>query len=225
MRYRTTQFGLLTLLCVLSLTAAAQLENVKITTTKITDSIYMLQGRGGNIGVSIGADGVFLVDDQFAPLTQKISAAVAALSDKPIKFVVNTHWHGDHTGGNENLGKQGVTIVAHDNVRKRMSTDQVLKAFNRPVPASPDGALPVITFNRAMTFYFNEEEIKVEHYPYSHTDGDSILFFKNLGKIVMGHFSTEQVARYHTGYFASSRQHGIGERSHKANSGATINEP
>lgn len=160
-----------------SLSAFGQMDDVTVTTTKVTESIYMLQARGGNIGVSIGEDGVFMIDDQFAPLTGKITAAVAQLSDQPVRFVINTHWHGDHTGGNENLGKQGVTIVAHDNVRKRMSAQQVMKELNNTVPASPDGALPVITFNDRMTFHFNGDEIRVIHKPYSHTDGDSILYF------------------------------------------------
>ena len=161
----------------ISLSAFGQMDDVTVSTIKVSDSIYMLQARGGNIGVSIGEDGVFMIDDQFAPLTGKISAAIAELSDQPIRFVINTHWHGDHTGGNENLGKQGVTIVAHDNVHKRMSSQQVMKAFNNTVPASPDVALPVITFNDRMTFHFNNDEIRVLHKPRSHTDGDSILYF------------------------------------------------
>jgi glyoxylase-like metal-dependent hydrolase (beta-lactamase superfamily II) len=108
--------------------------------------IYMLTVRGGNLGVSVGEDGVFLIDDQFAPLTDKIRAAIAEISDKPIRFLVNTHWHGDHTGGNENFGKAGVVIVAHENVRERRSVEQFLAAFNDTVPPSPKPALPVITF-------------------------------------------------------------------------------
>ena len=118
----------LSCLCTLSY---AQFEDVEIKTHKITDSIYMLEGAGGNIGLSIGDDGALLIDDQFAPLTEKITAAVASLTDQPIRFVVNTHWHGDHTGGNENLGKAGAIIVAHENVRVRMSKGQFMKAFNR----------------------------------------------------------------------------------------------
>ncbi len=161
----------------MAVSAFGQMDNVTVTTTKVTDSIYMLQARGGNIGVSIGDDGVFMIDDQFAPLTNKITAAIAELTDQPIRFVINTHWHGDHTGGNENLGKQGVTIVAHDNVRKRMNVEQVMKEINNTVPASPEAALPVITFNDRMTFHLNDDEIRVLHKPRSHTDGDSILYF------------------------------------------------
>lgn len=163
----------------LSVSLSAQMEDVEITASKVTDTIYMLQGRGGNIGVSVGDDGVFMVDDQFAPLTERITAAIDKLSDSPIRFVINTHWHGDHTGGNENLGNQGVTIVAHDNVHKRMSTDQVIEAFNNTVKASPDAALPTITFNSRMTFHFNNDEIRIMHFPHSHTDGDSVLYFVN----------------------------------------------
>ncbi|MFK8028999.1 MAG: MBL fold metallo-hydrolase [Gammaproteobacteria bacterium] len=156
-------------------TAMAQMEDVKITTTKVVDGLYMLQGRGGNIGVSIGNDGVFLIDDQFAPLTDKITAAVSELSDKPIQYVFNTHLHGDHTGGNENLGNQGITIVAHDNVRKRMSDND-----------SPEAALPVITFNDKMSFHFNGNDIRVIHHPHSHTDGDAILHFTNHNVVYTG---------------------------------------
>ncbi|MHC5003993.1 MAG: MBL fold metallo-hydrolase, partial [Planctomycetota bacterium] len=105
-------------------------RDVQIKTTAVAEGVYMLEGRGGNIGVSVGPDGVFMIDDQFAPLTGKIQAAVAELSDKPIRFVLNTHWHGDHTGGNENLGEAGSVIVAHDNVRKRMSVEQFMEAFS-----------------------------------------------------------------------------------------------
>ena len=117
---------------------------VEIKTREVATGIYMLVGQGGNIGVSVGEDGVFMIDDQFAPLTEKITAAIAALSDHPIRFLLNTHWHSDHTGGNENLGKQGVVIVAHDNVYERMSRDTEIAGFNTIVPAAPSAALPVM---------------------------------------------------------------------------------
>ncbi len=110
---------------------SAQTESVQIEATRITDKLYMLAGRGGNIGLSIGSDGIFLIDDQYAPLTEQIIAAIKAVTDQPVKFVVNTHWHGDHTGGNENLGRTGAIIVAHENVRERMTTEQ----FTTPAQA------------------------------------------------------------------------------------------
>jgi glyoxylase-like metal-dependent hydrolase (beta-lactamase superfamily II) len=159
---------------------------VEITTHEVVPGIYMLVGMGGNISVSVGEDGVFMIDDQFAPLTDKITAAVAALSDRPIRFVINTHWHGDHTGGNENLGKLGALIVAHDNVYARMSRDTEIGASNQVVPASPKAALPVITFNDNVTFRLNGEEIQVVHYRNSHTDGDSVIHFVNANVIHTG---------------------------------------
>ncbi len=161
-------------------------KDVVIKTIEVRDGIYMLMGAGGNIGVSVGEDGVFLIDDQFAPLTEKIVAAVAKLSDQSIKFLINTHWHYDHTGGNENLGKQNVLIIAHDNVHKRMSVDTEIKAFGTTVPASPKVALPVITFNDTVTFRLNGEEIHVLHQSHAHTDGDSIVHFKGANVIHTG---------------------------------------
>jgi glyoxylase-like metal-dependent hydrolase (beta-lactamase superfamily II) len=139
--------------------------------------VYVLFGQGGNIGVSVGEDGVFMIDDQFAPLTGKILEAVAALTDQPVKFLINTHWHGDHTGGNENLGSEGAIIVAHENVRKTMSVEQVLEAFNQTVPPSPPDALPVITFTEQVTFHHNGDEVRVIHVDPAHTDGDSFIHF------------------------------------------------
>jgi len=152
----------------------------------IRDGIYMLTGQGGNIGLSIGTDGVFMIDDQFAPLTAKIKAAIATLSDQPIRFVMNTHWHFDHTGGNENLGREGVVIVAHDHVRERMSHDNFITAFNKKIPASPDIALPAVTFNDRMTFHVNQRTIHISHHRNAHTDGDSIVVFKKANVIHTG---------------------------------------
>ncbi len=150
---------------------------VEIKTEQVRDGIYMLTGSGGNIGVSVGSDGVFLIDDQYAPLTDKILKALSEITDQTPRFVINTHWHGDHTGGNENLGKTGAILVAHDNVRRRMSSENFLSLFNQNVPPSPAGALPVITFSDTMTFYLNGLEIQVIHQPSAHTDGDSIVYF------------------------------------------------
>lgn len=166
--------------------SAQDLENVQIQTIPVTEGIYMLMGEGGNIGVSAGEDGVFLIDDQFAPLTEKIRTAVSAISNQPIRFLLNTHWHLDHTGGNENLGRAGVVIVAHDNVRKRMRVDQFIEALNREFPASPPAALPVITFNDTVTFHLNGGEIQGLHVETAHTDGDSIIYFPDADVIHTG---------------------------------------
>ena len=161
-------------------------DNIEIQTIKAADGIYMLTGKGGNIGLSVGTDGVFLIDDQFAPLTKKINTAIAPLSDKPVKFVLNTHWHPDHTGGNENLGSSGTVIVAHDNVRKRLSVDNFIELFNMQSSALAPAGLPVITFNDAVTFHFNDEEILVTHVMKAHTDGDAIVHFKRANVIHAG---------------------------------------
>lgn len=161
-------------------------DEVEIKTVPVAPGIHMLVGAGGNIGVSSGEDGVFLIDDQYAPLTEKIRAAVSAIRDEPIRFVLNTHWHPDHTGGNENLGQVGALIVAHENVRTRMSSEQVLSLFNMTVPASPEGALPVVTFTDAVTFHLNGQEIHAFHVAPAHTDGDSIVHFKNADVIHAG---------------------------------------
>ena len=145
-------------------TVAQNFDNVTITTTKLSDNVYMLVGAGGNIGVSVGDDGVFVIDDQFAPLTTKIEAAIKTLSDKQIQFLVNTHYHGDHTGGNENMKKLGTTIIAHDNVRKRLED-------------KPKDALPVITFNDELSLHINGDKISVFHVEHAHTDGDALLYF------------------------------------------------
>jgi glyoxylase-like metal-dependent hydrolase (beta-lactamase superfamily II) len=129
---------------------------------------------------------VFVIDDQFAPLTEKIVAAIRGFSDRPIRFVVNTHWHFDHVGGNENLGKMGALIVAHDNVRERMSVEQVMEALGQTVPASPGEALPVVTFSEAVTFHLNGDELNVFHIPHAHTDGDAIIHFRTANVMHMG---------------------------------------
>lgn len=164
----------------------AQNENVTIKTTKLTDSIYMLEGSGGNIAVSVGLDGVFIVDDQFAPLTEKIKEAISRISDKPIKFVINTHWHSDHTGGNENLGELGAIIISHDNVRKRLSSDQVIEFLNRTVPALSEKGLPIVTFSDNITIHQNGDEVKIIHVDNGHTDGDSIVYFTKNNVIHVG---------------------------------------
>ena len=152
-------------------------SKVEIKTTKLAETVYMLTGAGGNIGVSAGGDTVFIVDDQYAPLTPKISEAIAKITPKPVQFVLNTHWHGDHTGGNENLGKQGAIIFSHENARKRLSSDQFIDLLKMKEAPSPKVALPVVTFTDSISFHLNGEEIRVFHVPRAHTDGDAIVHF------------------------------------------------
>ncbi len=167
-------------------TPLAGQEDVRIEVVDVGPGVKMLLGQGGNIGVAYGADGVFLIDDQFAPLTDRIVAAIREFADGKIRFVLNTHWHGDHTGGNENLGNAGVLIFAHDNVRRRMSVDQFIEAIDYRQPASPESALPVVTFSATTTFYLNGDELHVFHVPHAHTDGDVIVHFRNVNVVHMG---------------------------------------
>lgn len=179
--------SLATVLTTSTVTVGQQnLEDVEITTIPVAEGIYMLKGAGGNIGVLAGEDGVFLIDDQYAVLSDKIIAAVEEISQEPIRFLINTHWHQDHTGGNENFGNAGVTIIAHDNVRNRLSTEQFLEILDRKVPPSPPEALPIITFNDTVTFYLNNEEVYAFHTAPAHTDGDSIIHFKDANVIHTG---------------------------------------
>ncbi len=166
--------------------AQQDFSKVEITTTKVADGIYMLEGAGGNIGVSAGADGIFLIDDQYAPLTDKIRAAVAAIDKRSIRFVFNTHWHGDHTGGNENLGETGALIVAHDNVRRQMTVEHFLELWDLKVPPSSEAFLPVVTFSDTVTFHLNGDEIHAFHVAPAHTDGDSMVHFPNANVLHTG---------------------------------------
>jgi cyclase len=156
----------------------------EIRVERIAPGIAVLFGRGGNIGVSYGADGNILIDDQYAPATARVVAAVATLDADPIRYVINTHWHGDHTGGNENLGRAGTVIVAHDNVRLRMAMAQVVRG--EAVPASPGGALPVITFSENLTFHLNGDDIRAIHVDNAHTDGDSLIYWTRANVLHMG---------------------------------------
>ena len=165
---------------------AQDFSKVEIKATKLNDTTYMLTGAGGNLGLSVGEDAVFLIDDQYAPLTDRIGAAIKQITPRPVKFVLNTHWHGDHTGGNENMGKAGALIVAHDNVRKRMSTEQFIELLKMNVKPSPKAALPVVTFDGNMTFHVNGEELRALHMPRAHTDGDAIVHFTKSDVIHMG---------------------------------------
>jgi glyoxylase-like metal-dependent hydrolase (beta-lactamase superfamily II) len=152
---------------------------VEIKATKLTDRVYMLEGSGGNIGVSVGADGVLIVDDQFAPLADKIRAAIGELGGGDPTFILNTHYHGDHTGGNAHFGEKGV-IVAHRNVRNRLAARRV---DDRPLP---EAALPEITFDIGLSIHFNGEELRVVHFPKAHTDGDGVVFFTGSNVVHTG---------------------------------------
>ena len=174
--------------CLVATSAFAQQDfsKVQIKTIPVAEGVYMLVGSGGNIGLSVGQDGAFLIDDQYAPLTDKILKAILAVTDKPVRFLVNTHWHYDHTGGNENIGKGGTIIVAHDNVRKRLAKGQFMKVFNANIPPSPPKALPVITFADSVTFHWNDETLEVVHARSAHTDGDAVIYFKSTNAVHVG---------------------------------------
>jgi len=168
--------------------AQQDFSKVVIKTNKITNNFYTLDGQGGTIGVLTGPDGVFMVDDQFAPLTDRIVAAIKQLSNNaPIKYVVNTHVHGDHTGGNENLGKMGVTILARGTLRNRLMHPSPAANGTPGVPTAPVG-LPLITFNNQVTFHMNGENVQLIPIPAAHTDGDTMVRFVNADVIMTGDF-------------------------------------
>ena len=170
---KSLQKLMLPFLCSFSVLIYAQnSDDVTIETIKLSDNVYMLIGQGGNIGVSVGEDGVFIIDVQYAHMSSKIEAAIKKLSDKPFQFLVNTHWHGDHTGGNENMSTLGATIIAHDNVRKRLE-----ETPNRDTSMRPKEALPIITFNDKLNIHINGEQIIIFHVDNAHTDGDALLYF------------------------------------------------
>ncbi len=182
------KFSLLTLFLVFAVSIHGQqrdFSQVQMKATKVAGNVFMLEGAGGNIGVSVGADGILIVDDQFAPLADKIRAALKELGQGKLRFILNTHWHGDHTGGNVAFGPEA-TIIAHDNVRKRLATEQRSQVFNSTTPASPKEALPVITFDRSLSVHFNGEDIRAIHYPQGHTDGDSVIFFTTSNVVHLG---------------------------------------
>ena len=174
------------LLGALSLTAHAQDPDVTVRAEPVAAGVWVLYGSGGNIGVSAGPDGVFLIDDQYAVMTPKISEALSKIATEPPRFVLNTHWHGDHTGGNENLAEKGSLIVAHDNVRVRMGTEQFNKFLDRATAASPAKALPVVTFNDSVSFFLNGDEIRGAHVARAHTDGDVFIHFRKANVIHTG---------------------------------------
>ena len=182
------KLAVFSLLLLFALPVAGQqtdFSKVQIKATKVAGNVYMLEGAGGNIGVSVGSDGILIVDDQFAPLADKIRAALKTLDQGKLRFILNTHWHGDHTGGNAAFSPEA-PIIAHDNVRKRMSTEQRSEFFKSTSPASPKEALPVITFDQSLTVHFNGEEVRAIHFPQGHTDGDSVIFFTASNVVHLG---------------------------------------
>tara|TARA_R110001606_G_scaffold86103_1_gene194850 strand:+ start:8551 stop:9498 length:948 start_codon:yes stop_codon:yes gene_type:complete len=158
--------------------------NVEIKAEPLADGVAVLFGAGGNIGVSYGPDGTVLIDDQFAPLTPKIQAAIADLGAEAVTYLINTHWHGDHSGGNENFGKAGALIMAHDHVRERMLGIQ--KSGRGNDPASPVEALPTVTYHDGIKLHLNGDEVQVRHMKHGHTDGDSVIFWKKANVVHMG---------------------------------------
>lgn len=178
--------GLAVVTATATATAQQDMSRVEVKAQRVAGNVYMLTGRGGNIGLSVGDDGAFLIDDQFGVLSARILKTVSELTPDPIRFVVNTHWHGDHTGGNQKMAEAGAILVAHENVRRAMSIDHFMAAFDRTVAASPEAALPVVTFSESMTFHFNGDEIRVQHVAPAHTDGDAIVIFRDANVIHMG---------------------------------------
>src|SRR5262252_2586004 len=170
-------------LAVVSGQAQTDFSKVEIKVQKVAGTVYMLEGAGGNIGASVGDDGIVVVDDEFLPLADKIEAALKGIADKPVKVVLNTHWHGDHTGGNPHFGEKA-PIIAQENVRKRLATGG--KTMFGTTPPAPKGALPVITFEDKVSVHLNGEDIRAIHFPAGHTDGDSVIFFPQSNVVHMG---------------------------------------
>ncbi|MBT8374426.1 MAG: MBL fold metallo-hydrolase [Deltaproteobacteria bacterium] len=166
--------------------ALAFSDDVEIKAVKVTDQIYMIAGQGGNIGLFIGEDGTFLIDDQFAPLTEKILEAIKAVGGQHPRFLINTHYHGDHTGGNEKIGQAGTLIVSHDNVRERLISGAYIGAFKMKLPPVSKAGLPVVTFSKDIKFHINGDMVMVKHVPHAHTDGDSFIYFQDANVIHAG---------------------------------------
>jgi cyclase len=182
---------LIIILCALLFTSAyafgQKTQNTEIKVEKLTDNIFVLSGEGGNVGVLTGEDGVLIIDTFDPGYYPKLTAKIAEITgNKPIRFVINTHWHYDHIGSNESMAKAGIPIIAHENVRKRMSSEQYVEFFKAKVPPSPSAALPIITFTKEITLFLNGEEIHVLHIQPGHTDGDSVIFFKKANVIQTG---------------------------------------
>ena len=174
--------------CGLAASQEQDFSKVQMKVTKVAGNVYMLQGAGGNIGASVGDDGIVIVDDQYAPLAEKIEAALKGITDKPVRFIINTHYHGDHTGGNAYFQKQA-PIIAHDNVRKRLESGGAAGnggSVHMDVKPAAKEALPIITFDHDVTVHLNGEDIRALFFPAGHTDGDSIIFFPKSNVVHMG---------------------------------------
>lgn len=188
MRQSAIAGSVLVLAAALSVAQDQDFSKVEIKVTKVSGTVYMLEGAGGNIGASVGEDGIVVVDDQYAPLAEKIQAALKGVTDKPVRFIINTHYHGDHTGGNAFFQKQA-PVIAHDNVRKRLETGSTagnLGSVSMERKAAPKEALPILTFDHDVTVHLNGEDIRALHFPSGHTDGDSIIFFPTSHVVHMG---------------------------------------
>jgi cyclase len=186
MRNRLAAIFVLILAHVAVTARAQQPPPEKLETQKLSEGLYLITGAGGNVALSVGNTGVLLVDDKIAPMTPELKKAVAAVTPKPVRFVFNTHWHGDHTGANAVLGAEGAVIVAHENVRKRLSTEQFVAMMNKKVPPSPEPALPVITFADSIALHVNGDDLEIAHVEPAHTDGDAIVYFKKANVVHMG---------------------------------------
>jgi len=188
MRMREISAALLLLAMAVVVAQDRDFSKVQIKVSKVAGSVYMLEGAGGNIGASVGEDGIVVVDDQYAPLADKIQAALKGITDRPVRFIINTHYHSDHTGGNEFFQKQA-PIIAHDNVRKRLETGSTAGnggSVKMEMKPSPQAALPIITFDHDVTVHLNGEDIRALHVPAGHTDGDSVIYFPKSNVVHMG---------------------------------------
>jgi len=183
---KTTCLNILLLFATITMNAQTNYDTVQIRPIKVAEQIYMLKGAGGNIGVLIGREGTLVIDNQFAPLSNKINGAIKTLDPGDIRFLINTHLHGDHSGGNENFYKMGVTLVAHDQVRERMMKESVNTRTNRTTPPRDKEAWPTITFADKLNFHLNDEGITLHHFGNGHTDGDVIIQFKKANVLHTG---------------------------------------
>jgi glyoxylase-like metal-dependent hydrolase (beta-lactamase superfamily II) len=179
------RFGLIAPVLVWITNSPAQ-DDVEISAQPLSETVFVLFGAGGNIAVSAGPDGVFIVDDQWSQQGDAIVAAIREFSDQPVRYVINTHWHFDHTDGNQYFGEQGSVIIAHDNVRRRMFTGGYIRAIDVDVPPAPPQALPVVTFSESVSLHLNGEEARVIYVEPAHTDGDAIIFFKDSNIVHTG---------------------------------------